>query len=295
MFRSRILNPVVHNHGFIMFRAMATRLKDYESHYDILGVSPECTKTEIREAWLKLSMLYHPDLNKDNEEATNKFMEIKESYKVLINDEKRKAYNDKIGFYHNDPPPEFHREWTLKGEMDRSGAQTYQVMWSEAAIRKIMSSDTLREVNWAKQPPAERYRILREEQKKQQNARDELAASDTPSLKVGSDRYVLIILVVAVFCLVVHVFDRQEPVEMSLLEELWRTKDKVLGDVNIDRSALVDGNARRLNSLFLDPAKPDNFWVTPGAVAGLGYASENKKLAPNPHPFDQKQEHVRDC
>ena len=54
-------------------------------------------------------MMYHPDLNKDNEEATKKFMEVKESYKVLVNDEKRKAYNDKIGFYHSDPPPEFQR------------------------------------------------------------------------------------------------------------------------------------------------------------------------------------------
>ena len=55
-------------------------------------------------------MLYHPDLNKENQEATDKFMEIKESYKILINDEKRKAYNDKIGFHHPDPPPEFHRQ-----------------------------------------------------------------------------------------------------------------------------------------------------------------------------------------
>jgi len=279
-----------------MFRAMATRLKDYESHYDIMGITPESTKTEIREAWLKLSMLYHPDLNKDNEEATNKFMEIKESYKVLINDEKRKIYNDKIGFYHSDPPPEFHREWTLQGEKDRVGAQTYQVMWSEAEIRRIMCSDTLRDVNWAKQPPAERYRILREEQKKQQLARDELAATDTPSLKVGSDRYALIILVVALFILVVHVFDRQEVVEKSLLEELWSTKDKMIDDVNIDKSALVDSNMRNLKSLFLDPAKPDNFWITPGAIAGLAHdENANKKLAPNPHPFDKKQAHVRDC
>merc|ERR1711909_178770 len=91
-------SPFASKHGLVVFRAMATNLKDYESHYDIMGVTPESTKTEIREAWLRLSMLYHPDLNKENEEATNKFMEIKESYKILINDEKRKAYNDKIGF-----------------------------------------------------------------------------------------------------------------------------------------------------------------------------------------------------
>ena len=73
---------------------MATKLKDFTSYYDILEIPPECTKTEIREAWLKLSMLYHPDLNKDNPETVEKFMEIKEAYTTLINDEKRKVYND---------------------------------------------------------------------------------------------------------------------------------------------------------------------------------------------------------
>ena len=64
-------------------------------------------------------MLYHPDLNKDNESAKEKFMEIKEAYTTLINDEKRQAYNNKIGFYHSDPPPDFKREWTFQVRSDR--------------------------------------------------------------------------------------------------------------------------------------------------------------------------------
>ena len=130
----------------VVFRTMATNLKDFNSHYDMLEIHPECTKTEIREAWLRLSMQYHPNLNKDNPEANEKSMEIKEAYTVLINDEKRKKYNDKHGFYHSDPPPEFKREWTFQGEVERSSAAYYHVMWSEEAIRKIMSSDKLRKV-----------------------------------------------------------------------------------------------------------------------------------------------------
>ena len=156
--------------GVVIFRSMATRLKDYVSLYDILEISPECTKvcitlsgflhtkiieidilqTEIREAWLRLSMLHHPDLNKDNPESNEKFMEIKEAYTTLINDEKRQAYNDKIGFYHSDPPPDFKRDWTMEGEMERTGAQAYHVMWSEEAIRKLMGSQKLRDVSCAK-------------------------------------------------------------------------------------------------------------------------------------------------
>jgi len=283
MLRSRILSPFASKHGLVVFRAMATNLKDYESHYDIMGVTPESTKTEIREAWLRLSMLYHPDLNKENEEATNKFMEIKESYKILINDEKRKAYNDKIGFHHPDPPPEFHREWTLQGEMDRSGAQTYQVMWSEAEIRKIMCSDTLRDVNWAKQPPAERYRILREEQAKQRLARDELARTDTLSLKVGWDRYMVIILGVALLYVVVNMFDRQVK-EPSVMELLDQSQDYVTQTGHIiSGAARVDVMKDYRHSIFFDPAKPDNFWVTPGLSEGAA-AGEFDHNAPNKLP-----------
>jgi len=283
MLRSTVFSSFASKQGLLVFRAMATNLKDYESHYDTLGINPECTKTEIREAWLRLSMLYHPDLNKDNEEATNKFMEIKESYKVLINDEKRKAYNDKIGFHHPDPPPEFQREWTLQGEMDRSGAQSYQVMWSEAAIRKIMCSDTLRDVNWSKQPPAERFKILQEEQMKQRLARDELAATDTLSLKVGWDRYMVIILGVSLFVVLVHLFDRQEK-EPSAYELWCKSKDFVTETgKNINASARVDVMKDFHKSIFFDPAKPDNFWVVPGLIESIA-AGDNSENAPNELP-----------
>ena len=167
----------------VVFRTMATNLKDYTSHYDMLEIHPESTKTEIREAWLRLSMQYHPDLNKDNPEANEKFMEIKEAYTILINDEKRKAYNDKLGFYHSDPPPEFKREWSFKGEVERHSAAYYHVMWSEEAIRKLMASDQLRKMNWNKLPPSERFKILEEEKKKQYEAKAELERTNTLSFK----------------------------------------------------------------------------------------------------------------
>ena len=151
MLRKAVLSCVnVKPIRMIVVRTMATKLKDYTSHYDILEINPECTKTEIREAWLRLSMQYHPDLNKDSTEANEKFMEIKEAYTTLINDEKRQAYNDKLGFRHSDPPPEYKREWTFQGEMERHSAAYYHVMWSEEAIRKLMASDKLREVGFFK-------------------------------------------------------------------------------------------------------------------------------------------------
>eukprot|EP00792_Barthelona_sp_PAP020_P005521 TRINITY_DN2681_c0_g1_i2.p1 TRINITY_DN2681_c0_g1~~TRINITY_DN2681_c0_g1_i2.p1 ORF type:complete len:403 (+),score=130.99 TRINITY_DN2681_c0_g1_i2:63-1271(+) len=63
--------------------------------YDILGVSPNASKADIRKAYRKLAVKYHPDKNKA-EDATDKFAAINAAYEVLKDDEKRELY-DKYG------------------------------------------------------------------------------------------------------------------------------------------------------------------------------------------------------
>jgi len=286
MLRSRIINLNHTNHGFLLFRAMATKLKDYVSLYDVMEIHPECTKTEIREAWLRLSMTYHPDLNKDNEEATKKFMEIKEAYKVLVNDEKRQLYNNKIGFYHSDPPPDFKREWTYEGEKERSGAAAYHVLWSEEAIRKLISSDKLRDMNWAKQPPSERFKILMEEEDKLKKERNELARTGTLSLKVGFDRYCLIVCIIFILYIALTLYERQPPNENMRIDIQLLTKRDIEteGGGLIKGSAQIDTMARYCFSWFEDPKNP-KYWVTPGTLEGAA-VHPNTQNAPNPSPLD---------
>ncbi|MCX8058067.1 MAG: molecular chaperone DnaJ [Spirochaetes bacterium] len=64
--------------------------KDY---YEILGVPRNATKEEIKKAYKKLAMQYHPDRNPGNKEAEEKFKEITQAYEVLSNDEKRQIYD----------------------------------------------------------------------------------------------------------------------------------------------------------------------------------------------------------
>jgi len=65
-------------------------MKDY---YKILGIKPSATKEEIHEAFRKLALKYHPDINKNIDPSI--FKDINEAYAVLSNEELRKEYNAK--------------------------------------------------------------------------------------------------------------------------------------------------------------------------------------------------------
>lgn len=62
--------------------------------YDVLGVSKTATEAEIKSAYRKLARKYHPDLNKDDKNAADKFKEISNAYDIIGNAEKRQKYDN---------------------------------------------------------------------------------------------------------------------------------------------------------------------------------------------------------
>lgn len=63
-------------------------------YYNVLGVAPNATESEIRKAYRKLARKYHPDVNKDDPHAQERFQAINEANEVLSNPEKRKKYDE---------------------------------------------------------------------------------------------------------------------------------------------------------------------------------------------------------
>ncbi len=62
-------------------------------YYSLLGVSRDASDQELKRAYKKLAMKYHPDRNQGDKEAEKKFKELSEAYEVLSDQTKRQAYD----------------------------------------------------------------------------------------------------------------------------------------------------------------------------------------------------------
>jgi len=78
---------------------MADNKRDY---YEVLGVEKSASSEEIKKAYRKKAMQYHPDRNPGDKEAEEKFKEVGEAYEVLSDEDKRSRY-DQFGFQGVDP------------------------------------------------------------------------------------------------------------------------------------------------------------------------------------------------
>src|SRR5271154_1310521 len=67
---------------------------DYKDYYKILGINKNASPDEVKKAFRKLAVKYHPDKNKNNKAAEEKFKEANEANEVLSDPEKRKKYDE---------------------------------------------------------------------------------------------------------------------------------------------------------------------------------------------------------
>src|SRR5258708_6521115 len=86
---------------------MATTKRDY---YQVLGVERNASPDDIKKAYRKLAVKFHPDKNPGDKSAEDKFKELGEAYEVISNPDKRSAY-DRFG----------HQAFTQGGGMGGAG------------------------------------------------------------------------------------------------------------------------------------------------------------------------------
>ena len=68
-------------------------MADKRDYYEVLGVDKNAGDNEIKKAYRKMAMKYHPDTNPDNKEAEEKFKEVNEAYSILSDPEKKARYD----------------------------------------------------------------------------------------------------------------------------------------------------------------------------------------------------------
>jgi curved DNA-binding protein CbpA len=86
--------PIYHYRLFSTSRALSARHR--KRHYDILQIHHNADQKTIKSQYYKLSKLYHPDLNPNDKEAHEKFLDVNDAYAVLGNVSKRREYDMEV-------------------------------------------------------------------------------------------------------------------------------------------------------------------------------------------------------
>lgn len=123
----------------LTFVAQIYILKDY---YYFLGVSRDASSEEIKKAYRKLSLKYHPDKNENDDYFEKRFREVQEAYDTLIEEESRKRYDFNLGHQKHgarSPLPPYIKSFTASKIRVKKGEEII-IKWqtSNADVVKIL-------------------------------------------------------------------------------------------------------------------------------------------------------------
>ena len=94
------------------------KLNGFKDYFKILGISRNATDKEIKSAFRKLAVKFHPDLHPHDHKAESKFKEINEAYEILSDQDKKKSYEQYLNYWfqsRDGQTENFYRENDYKG------------------------------------------------------------------------------------------------------------------------------------------------------------------------------------
>lgn len=114
--------------------------KVFKSHYEALNIPKTATHKEIKDAYYRLSMIYHPDKNKGSEEAAEIFRDITSAYEVLGNVRQKKIYDS--GVSPNQKTSEYSSKQPMRSRSDfvktNTGSRDYHFDdWSKTQYTNV--------------------------------------------------------------------------------------------------------------------------------------------------------------
>ena len=97
-------------------------------YYEVLGANRNASEADLKKAYRRLAMKYHPDRNPDDEAAEKSFKEAKEAYEILADPPKRSAY-DQFGHAGVDPSAGVGGDWRSRCSRLRRYLRRYFRWW----------------------------------------------------------------------------------------------------------------------------------------------------------------------
>ncbi|KAK7067320.1 DnaJ molecular chaperone y domain [Halocaridina rubra] len=144
IFSKRLILSSICWNRYLAARLLSTARTAYKTHYETLGLERECSSSDIREAFIRLSKEVHPDKNPHNPSRHQQFIQLNEAYSVLSRPEQRRVYDAELLYrkhtanvhtnkpnydgFATDAPPErvIFRDESLWEHRDRSKDKYYE-------------------------------------------------------------------------------------------------------------------------------------------------------------------------
>ncbi len=203
-------------------------------YYTSLGINKSATEAEIKKAYKKQAMQYHPDRNKGDKKAEQKFKEINEAYQVLSDKEKKKNY-DQFGSAEANPFGGWQRQWGTRQSSwfdDIFSQFWWNWWWRQSQWFEFDLGDLFGWMGWSSRQQKRRQEDVEQPQKKVEENLDVTETLEIPFMDFLFDTTVAVKTVYGKH-LSLKIKSGTKPGTKFKISGKWRTSGGKTGDMYV--------------------------------------------------------------